>query len=53
MSGSISIACLLVIAGRAETHVTVVNARAAADEKRMFVMIGPVEVDVLQSETFY
>ena len=42
-----SIACLLVMGGRAETHVIVIKARAAVDEKRMFVTIGSVEVGVL------
>lgn len=52
MSGSMSIACLLVMAGRAETHVAVVKARATVDEKRMFLMIESVQVDRLVCETF-
>ena len=40
MSASMSIACLLVIAGKAETLAMLVKARAAVAEKRMVMVIA-------------
>jgi hypothetical protein len=48
MAGSMSIACLLVMAGSAETPMTVVKARAAVTEKRILVVIGSVKVEVFK-----
>jgi hypothetical protein len=40
MSASMSVACLLVIAGRAEALMAMVKARAAVDENSILVVIG-------------
>lgn len=45
ISASISIACLLVIAGKAETLAMLVKARAAVVEKRMVMVLILKESD--------
>jgi hypothetical protein len=40
-----SIACLLVMAGKAEARMSLVKARAAVDEKRILTVVACLKVD--------
>ena len=44
MAGSMSIACLLVMAGKAKAAMALVKARAAVDEKRILTVVGCLKV---------
>ena len=44
MAGSIPIACLLVIASKADAPVALVKVRAAVDEKRILTVVGCLKI---------